>query len=59
MLKLVLAIALAGVALVPVANAAEPIRVGFMAPLTGIFAQAGQDMLAGLKLAFEEMKPTA
>jgi len=35
--------------------AAEPIRVGFLAPLTGIFAQAGQDMLAGLKLAFEEM----
>ena len=33
----------------------EPIRVGFMAPLTGIFAQAGQDMLAGLKLAFDEM----
>ena len=33
----------------------EPIRVGFMAPLTGIFAQAGHDMLAGLKLAFDEM----
>jgi branched-chain amino acid transport system substrate-binding protein len=37
------------------AQTGEPIRVGFMAPLTGIFAQAGQDMLAGLKLAFDEM----
>src|SRR5262249_61403780 len=35
--------------------AAETIRVGFMAPLTGIFAQAGKDMLEGLKLAFEQM----
>src|SRR5215510_4655859 len=35
--------------------AAETIRVGFMAPLTGIFAQAGKDMLEGLKLAFEQI----
>ena len=34
--------------------AEEPIRVGFIAPLTGIFAQAGKDMLDGLKLAFEQ-----
>ena len=39
--------------------AADPIRVGFLGPLTGIFAQAGQDMLAGIKLAFEEMNQQA
>jgi len=38
-----------------VAGAAEPIRVGFMAPLSGIFAQAGKDMLEGLRLAFEQI----
>lgn len=37
-----------------VGAAAETIRVGFIAPLVGIFAQAGQDMLFGLKLAFEQ-----
>src|SRR5262245_33193545 len=35
--------------------AADTIKVGFMAPLTGIFAQAGKDMLEGLKLAFEQI----
>ena len=35
------------------APAADPIRVGFMAPLTGIFAQAGKDMLDGLKMGLE------
>jgi len=34
--------------------AAEPIRVGFMAPLSGLFAQAGKDMLDGLRLGLEE-----
>lgn len=38
-----------------VGAAAEPIRVGFMAPLTGIFAQAGKDMLDGLRLSFEQI----
>src|SRR6266481_3409119 len=37
------------------ATAAETIKVGFMAPMTGIFAQAGKDMLEGLKLAFEQI----
>ena len=50
---LCVALVLAG--LVSSAHAAEPVKVGFMAPLTGIFAQAGQDMLAGLKLAFEQI----
>jgi branched-chain amino acid transport system substrate-binding protein len=36
------------------APAVEPIRVGFLGPLTGIFAQAGKDMLDGLKMSFEE-----
>ena len=35
------------------APAAEPIKVGFMGPLTGIFAQAGKDMLDGLKMGVE------
>jgi branched-chain amino acid transport system substrate-binding protein len=38
-----------------VAVAAETIKVGFLAPLSGIFAQAGKDMLEGLKIAFEEI----
>ena len=37
------------------AAAAEAIRVGFMGPLTGIFAQAGKDMLDGLKIALEQV----
>ena len=44
---LVLVLLLAG----PVAGA-ESIRVGYLGPLTGIFAAAGKDMLDGLKLAF-------
>ena len=35
-------------------NAADPIRIGYIGPLTGIFAQAGKDMLDGLKLALEQ-----
>src|SRR6184192_3556766 len=38
----------------PVAGA-ESIRVGYLGPLTGIFAAAGKDMLDGLKLAFEQV----
>ena len=50
------AISLALLALVLIASAApaaEPIKVGFMGPLTGIFAQAGKDMLDGLKMGVE------
>ncbi|HEX3177516.1 MAG TPA: ABC transporter substrate-binding protein [Methylomirabilota bacterium] len=36
------------------APAADPIRVGYLGPLTGIFAAAGKDMLEGLKMAFEQ-----
>ena len=34
---------------------ADSIRVGYLGPLTGIFAAAGKDMLEGLKMAFEQM----
>ncbi|HEV2054069.1 MAG TPA: ABC transporter substrate-binding protein [Methylomirabilota bacterium] len=37
------------------AAAAETIRIGYLGPLTGIFAQAGRDMLDGLKLSLEEV----
>ena len=50
------AVAFALVVLVLVAStapAAEPIKVGFVGPLTGIFAQAGKDMLDGLKMGLE------
>jgi branched-chain amino acid transport system substrate-binding protein len=36
------------------ASAADTIRVGYLGPQTGIFAQAGKDMLEGLKMAFEQ-----
>jgi branched-chain amino acid transport system substrate-binding protein len=35
------------------ASAADPIRIGFLAPLSGIFAQAGKDMLDGLRMGLE------
>ena len=38
---------------VSVTPAAEPIKLGYMGPLTGIFAQAGKDMLDGLKMGVE------
>jgi branched-chain amino acid transport system substrate-binding protein len=47
-IALLLAVGLAGDA-----PAAEPIRVGYLGPLTGIFAQAGKDMLEGLKMGLE------
>jgi branched-chain amino acid transport system substrate-binding protein len=37
------------------AAAAESIRIGFLGPLTGIFAQAGKDMLDGLKMSLEQV----
>jgi len=42
-------------ALPATAPAADPIRVGYLGPLTGIFAAAGKDMLDGLKMAFEQV----
>src|SRR5436305_9463185 len=34
---------------------AETIRIGYLGPLSGIFAQAGKDMLDGLKLSLEQV----
>ncbi len=52
---IVLLAVLAFLAMPKPAVAAEPIRVGFMAPLSGPFAQAGRDMLEGIRLYFEEI----
>src|SRR5258706_12916122 len=48
------AVALLVLAAATPATAAEPIRIGFMAPLSGLFTQAGNDMLDGLPLGLEE-----
>src|SRR3989475_1146342 len=50
-----LVLALAMTAGAGVASAAETIKVGFLSSLSGIFAQAGKDMLDGLKIAFEQI----
>jgi branched-chain amino acid transport system substrate-binding protein len=36
------------------ASAQDAVKIGFMAPLTGIFAPAGKDMAEGLRMAFEQ-----
>ena len=36
------------------AGAADPVKVGFIAPLSGIFAASGKDMLEGLRMAFDQ-----
>ena len=33
----------------------DPVKIGFISPLSGAIAQAGKDMLEGLKLAFEQI----
>ncbi len=35
---------------------AEEVRVGFLAPMTGIFAQAGKDMVDGFQMYVDEVK---
>jgi len=37
------------------AAAAETIRIGYLGPLTGIFAKDGKDMLDGLRLSLEQV----
>src|SRR6266436_7100311 len=51
---IVLCLLAAALAPVRPASAAESIRIGYLGPLTGIFAQAGKDMLDGLKMALEQ-----
>jgi len=53
-LAAVMVVAIVELSLVASAGAAEAIRVGYLGPLTGIFAQAGKDMLDGLKLGLEQ-----
>ena len=55
-IRTLIALACAAVCLAGAGPAAaqEPIRVGFLGPLSGIFAQAGKDMLDGLKLGLEQ-----
>jgi hypothetical protein len=43
-----------GLALRAISPASAAIRVGYLGPLTGVFAQAGKDMLDGLKMAFDQ-----
>src|SRR5262245_21440637 len=54
--RLLLAIGLALTLLLAVerASATEPIKIGYLGPLTGIFAQSGKEMLDGLKLALDQ-----
>src|SRR5207249_896787 len=48
------ALALTLTVVVGPSSAAAPIKIGYIAPLTGIFAQSGKDMLDGLKLALDQ-----
>ena len=38
----------------PTAGAQAPIKIGFLAPLSGAIAQAGKDMYSGCELYWEE-----
>jgi branched-chain amino acid transport system substrate-binding protein len=53
-LRTVLALVLACFVMPRATIAAEPIKVGYLGPLSGVFAQSGKDMLEGLKLGFEQ-----
>jgi branched-chain amino acid transport system substrate-binding protein len=37
-------------------NAAEELRIGYVAPITGIFAQVGKDMVDGFQLYLDDVK---
>ena len=53
---LVAVVAMLAVALAPSAMADKgPIKIGFIAPATGNFAQMGQDMVAGFKMYLQEI----
>src|SRR6266851_2271586 len=42
--------------LTPPANAAEELRIGYVAPTTGIFAQQGKDMVDGFQMYLDDTK---
>lgn len=46
---------LASVLVSPCAPMAEELRIGFLAPMTGIFAQVGEDMSNGFKMYLDEV----
>ena len=55
MIRAVAVVVLVLLLLASQAGGADSIRVGYLGPLTGIFAAAGKDMLEGLKMAFEQV----
>jgi branched-chain amino acid transport system substrate-binding protein len=55
MIRAVAVVVLVLLLLTSQAGGADSIRIGYLGPLTGIFAAAGKDMLDGLKMAFEQM----
>ena len=40
-------------------HAAEELRIGFLAPTTGIFAQVGKDMVDGFQMYLDETQQQA
>ena len=46
---------LGSLAVFPQGTAAEELRIGFLAPMTGIFAQTGEDMSNGFKMYLDEV----
>ena len=55
MMRIVAVVVLVVLLLTGATAGAESIRVGYLGPLSGIFAAAGKDMLDGLKMAFEQV----
>jgi branched-chain amino acid transport system substrate-binding protein len=53
-LSLLIVLALLGLAAAPAAAQTGPIKIGFLAPVTGPAAQVGKDMVNGLMLWLEE-----
>ena len=47
---------IATIALTPPATAAEELRIGYVAPTTGIFAQVGKDMVDGFQIYLDDVK---